>query len=78
MQGQDRLTLRAFDRHEPHRRTRYRLADRFSVSRIVFLAAEVGLYITRRHQPNLVAQGREFTGPIMGGGARFHADQARG
>jgi hypothetical protein len=38
---------------------------------------DVGLHVLRRHQTNLVAKLREFTRPIMGGGARLHADKAR-
>ena len=35
------------------------------------------LHIPRRHQTNLVTKLREFTRPIMGAGARLHADKAR-
>ena len=41
------------------------------------VALDVGLHIPRRHQTNLVTKLRKFTRPIMGGGARLHADKAR-
>ncbi len=40
------------------------------------VALDVGLHIPRRHQTNLVTKLREFTRPIMGAGARLHADKA--
>ena len=41
------------------------------------VSLDVGLHIPRRHQTNLVTKLRKFTRPIMGGGARLHADKAR-
>ena len=35
------------------------------------------IHIFRGHQTNLVTKLREFTRPIMGRGASFHADKAR-
>jgi hypothetical protein len=39
--------------------------------------AVTGLHVLRRHQPHPMIKLREFTRPIMGRGAGFHADQAR-
>ena len=69
--------LDRFDLHKTHGRPPYRLADRLGVSSVVLVTLDVGLYVFRRHQTNLVAKLREFTRPIMGGGARLHADKAR-
>ena len=77
MQHQLALLLRRFDLHKTHVRAAHRLADRLSVGSIVLVALDVGLHIPRRHQTNLVTKLREFTRPIMGGGARLHADKAR-
>src|SRR5271167_4574172 len=57
------------------RRTASQIAS--ASASIVLVALDVGLHIPRRHQTNLVTKLREFTRPIMGGGARLHADKAR-
>ncbi len=77
MQHQLALLLGRFDLHKTHGRTSYRLADRLSVGSIVLVALHVCLHIPRRHQMDLVTKLREFTRPIIGGGARLHADKAR-
>ena len=76
MQHQLALLLGRFDLHETHGRAPHRLADRLGVSRIVLVALDVGLHVLRWHQPHLVAKLREFTRPVMGRRAGFHADKA--
>ena len=71
------LLFGRFDPHEAHGRSPNRFADRLGVSRIVFVALDVGLNVLRWHQPHPVAKLREFTCPVMGRGAGLHADQAR-
>jgi hypothetical protein len=63
--------------NKTHGRTSHRLTDRLGVSGIILVALDVGLDILRRHQPYLVAKLREFTRPIMGRRASFHANKAR-
>jgi hypothetical protein len=71
------LLFGRFDPHEAHGRSPNRFADRLGVSRIVFVALNVGLHILRRHQAHLVAELRQLARPIMRRGTGFHADQAR-
>ena len=52
-------------------------ADRLGVGGIVLVALDVGLHVFRRHQPHLVAKLPEFTCPIVGRRAGFHAHKAR-
>ena len=77
MQHQLALLLGRFDPHKTRGWAAHRLTDRLGVGSIVLVALDVGLHIPRRHQTNLVTKLREFTRPIMGGGARLHADKAR-
>ena len=77
MQHQTALLLRRFDLHEAHGRPSHRLTDRLGVSGIVLVALDVGLHVLRRHQPHLMTEFRQFTRPIMGRCAGFHANQAR-
>src|SRR5712671_6597991 len=71
------LLFGRFDPHKAHGRSPNRFADRLGVSRIVFVALDVGLHILRRHQAHLVAELRQLARPIMRRGTGFHADQAR-
>jgi hypothetical protein len=50
------LLLLRLDRHEPHRRSRHRLADSCRIVRTVPAAFEVGLHIARLYQPDQVAK----------------------
>ena len=77
MLHQPALLLGRLDRDEPHGRAPDRFADRLGVGGIVLVALDVGLYILRRHQPNLMPELRQLTRPIMCRGAGFHADKAR-
>jgi hypothetical protein len=44
------------DRHKSHRLALNRLANRFGVGGIVFIALNVRLHVLRRHQPHLMAK----------------------
>ena len=77
MQHQTALLLCRFDLYKTHGRASHRLTDRLGVSGIILVALDVGLNILRRHQPYLVAKLREFTRPIMGRRAGFHANKAQ-
>src|SRR5271165_5000847 len=77
MLHQSTLLLRRLDRNEPNGWTPHCLADSLGVGGIVFVALDVSLYILRRHQPNLVAELRQLTCPIMRRGTGFHTDKAR-
>src|SRR5262249_12522408 len=76
MQHQARLLLFGFRRHEPHRRSRDRLADGGSIIGIVLAAFEIGLHVARRQQSHRVAQRPKPAAPIMGSRTRFNADEA--
>jgi len=77
MQHQLPLLLVRFDLNKTHGRPPYRLADRLGVGGIILVALNVGLHVLRWHQPHLVAKLREFTCPIVGCRAGFHAHKAR-
>src|SRR5437588_1482205 len=77
MQHQLTLLCSRLDLHESHGRPPHRLANRFGIGGIVFVALDVGLHVLRRHQPHPVTKLRQFTRPVMGRRARLHADQAR-
>jgi hypothetical protein len=76
MQHQTALLLCRFDLYKTHGRASHRLTDRLGVSGIILVALDVGLHILRWHQPYQVAKLREFTRPIMGRRAGFHANKA--
>src|ERR1700730_7877575 len=44
---------------------------------LVFVALDVSFHILRRHQPNLVAELRQLTCPVVRGGTGLHANEAR-
>jgi hypothetical protein len=71
------LRLARFDRHEAHARTGDRFADRFRIGCIGLAASDIGFDVSRRHQLDRMAPLDQLAGPVVGGRARFHADQAR-
>src|SRR5262249_16385026 len=73
---QSTLLLGRLDLHKTHGRPPNCLADRCSVGRVILVALDVSLHVLRRHQPNLVAEPRQLTRPIVRRGASLHADQA--
>jgi hypothetical protein len=76
VQHENSLLLCRLHWHEPHARTRDRLADRGSIGGIVLRSLDVCLHVARRHQPHGVAQLRQFSGPVVRGRASLHANQA--
>src|SRR5262249_7576255 len=56
VQHQASLLLFRLDWNKPHRWPHHCLADRSRIVRIVLAALEIGLHITRRHQPHAVAE----------------------
>ncbi|BCG83645.1 hypothetical protein MesoLj113b_71870 (plasmid) [Mesorhizobium sp. 113-3-3] len=77
MKHQNALGIRRFDSHEPHCRSRHRLADRFRVGRIVLVALDVGLYVSRRHQLDHMPECNQLPRPMVRRRAGLHADEAR-
>ena len=71
------LLFRRLDGREAHVRSGHGLADRLGIDGIVLFAAlEVRLHIPRWNQLNRVTQGSDLSAPVVGGGARLHADRA--
>lgn len=77
MDGQRRLLLVRLDGHEAHARPRHGFADRCGVGCSVLLAADIGLDVARRDQPDLVPKLTDLASPVMGRRAGLHADLAR-
>jgi hypothetical protein len=46
-------------------RSRHRLADGSSIRRIVLLAAHIGLHVSGRHQPHIMAQRHQLPPPMV-------------
>ena len=68
------LLLRRLGWHELHIRPGDRLADGLSVSSVILLPFDVGLYVGRRHQTHSIAKGLELTRPVLLRGAGLDAD----
>ena len=73
---QDALLLARLDRDEAHVRPAHRLADRLGVGSIGLVTLDVGLDVLRRDQAHGVTKPDELARPMVGAGARLHADQA--
>src|SRR5215204_1516146 len=79
VQHQDGLLRFVLDRHEYHVRPHQRLDDCGSVIGVVLPAVlDVWLDLGWRDQPHLMAQCRDPSDPVVGGSARFHADDTGG
>src|SRR6202521_4230766 len=76
MQGQHRLLLWRFHRHEPHIGSLHRLADRLRIARIALVRFYIRLHELRRHQLHGMPKRHQLTCPVMRTRARFHPDQA--
>ncbi len=77
MYRQRRLLLTRLDRDVPHRRARYRLADRLGVARVGFPALDVGLHIGRRHQTYVVTKSSDLPSPMVARPTGLDAHQTR-
>jgi hypothetical protein len=71
------LLLRALDRNKAHGRSGHGFTNAFSIECITFAAFDIRLHIGCRHEPDLMAKGRQLPRPEMGRGARLHTNQAR-
>jgi hypothetical protein len=70
------LLLRVLDGNKAHGRAGHRFTDAFSIKCITFAAFDIEFHIGRRHEPDLVTEGRQLTRPEVGRGARLHANQS--
>src|SRR5262245_25037836 len=77
MEHQAALLFRRLGRDEPHVGSGDRLADRFGVSGIVLLPLDVGLHVSRRHQPYRMPKRLQFARPMMRCRAGLHTNEAR-
>jgi hypothetical protein len=73
---QTALLLWRLGRNEAHCRPPHGLADGLSIRGIILLPLDVGLHVSRRHQPHGVAKRLELARPMMRRGAGLNADQA--
>jgi hypothetical protein len=62
--------------HKSHGWPARRFGDGFGISGVVLLTFDEGLHIRRRHQPNLVVQGTDLSGPEMSRRTGFHSYNA--
>jgi hypothetical protein len=76
MKHQAALLLRCLGWHKPHVGSGDRLANRLCVGHIVLLPFDVGLHVSRRHQPHRVTQCLKFARPMMRRGTGLDANQA--
>src|SRR5215208_3802279 len=77
-QHQGRLLLRRFHRHEAHCRPAHRLAERFSIRRIVLAALDVRFDQLRRDQLHRMAERLQQSCPMIARTAGFDPDHCRG
>ena len=75
---QHRLLHCGLDRHETHRGLGHGGADRLSIGGIGLAPLHEGLDVGGRDQPHLMAELRQFPRPVVGSGAGFRANKARG
>src|ERR1700729_1593720 len=64
-------------RHEPLARPTHRLVDRRCVNLVVFVAAHVGLHMSRRNEPHFMSKFDQRPSPMMRRRARLHRHHAR-
>ena len=60
-----------------HRRTLYRLRNRFAVAEVILLSFCIRPDVFRRHQPRIMAERLQFAAQVMCTNTSFHPDQAR-
>jgi uncharacterized membrane protein len=71
-----RLGLLALGHHKAHGRALSRLADRLGIRRIVLLARDEGLHVSRRDQSDRMPELADLASPIVGAAAGFHRYRA--
>src|SRR5207248_11788467 len=70
------LLLRRLCWHEPHVGSGNRLANRLGVGHIVLLPFDIGLHVSRWHQPNGMTDRLKFARPMVRRGASLDSNQA--
>lgn len=70
------MLLFALHQHEAHARSPHRLTNCFCIGRVVLAALGVGLYVARRHQPDLVAKRDQFAPQMVRSRARLDTDHS--
>jgi hypothetical protein len=78
MQHQAALLLGRLDLDEPHISPCHCFTDGLGFSCIVLLSLDIGLHISRRHQPHGMPKSLEFARPMMRHGAGLDPNQAWG
>jgi len=68
----DILLLNALDRDKTHRRALGRFGDGLGVVVVIFVTFDKGLHILWRNKLDIMAQRREFSGPMVRAATRFH------
>src|SRR5471032_562454 len=76
MKHQAALLLGRLGWDEPHVGASDCFTNRLRVSHVVLLTFDVGLHVSRRHQPHGMAKRLEFTRPMVRRGASLYANQA--
>lgn len=76
MQDEHRLLHFRLDWDKARARSGHRLADRLGIGSIVLVPLHVRLDVMRRHQADVMAEGPELAGPVVGRPACLHADEA--
>lgn len=72
-----RLFFGALDRNEAHGRAAHRFANRLGVDGIRFAALHIGRHVLRRHENDIMAEGRKLTRPMMRTATGFKSDPRR-
>src|ERR1700755_3143571 len=75
MEYQATLLLWRLGWHKPHIGSGHRFADRLGISGIVLLSLDVGLHVSRWHQPHGVTCCLELARPVMRGSTGLNAYQ---
>jgi hypothetical protein len=70
------LLLKRFSGHKPHVGSSHRFTNCLCVSHVVLLPFDVGLNVSRRHQPHDMAKCLELARPIVGRRTSLDANQA--
>jgi hypothetical protein len=74
---QRRLVLNCSNAHKRHRRPRHCFTDCRRIRRVVLLPTHIGLYISGRHQPRVMAKFDQLARPMMRRAGGLKPNQAR-
>ncbi len=77
MQRQHRLLFAGLDRHEAHRWSGHRLADRLGIRRVVLVGLHVGLDKLRSHESHRMPELLKLPRPVMRPATGLHANATR-